>query len=171
MGALPQALGISFEMQRKRSNEKITRRKYAFQLTKHVFFIFFSFLWISLIFKPHNFFIFLFILNDLKCYRSTTWSSTNHLGTLIAIESNIQGMSWVFGNRLLWCLVDCLFEFLTPLLWRARTFSFLIRFWQLLVCQMCQEEGFKFCLDTKNMKPSPWIALKCLVTGRSTLDL
>jgi hypothetical protein len=30
MGALPQALEIIFEVQRKRSNEKITRKKIAF---------------------------------------------------------------------------------------------------------------------------------------------
>jgi hypothetical protein len=38
MGTLPQALEIIFEMQRKMSNEKITRRKINFQLTKHDFF-------------------------------------------------------------------------------------------------------------------------------------
>jgi hypothetical protein len=42
MGAVPQALEIVFEVQRKRSNEKITRKKKkAFQLTKCVFFFFF----------------------------------------------------------------------------------------------------------------------------------
>jgi len=38
---LPQALEILFEVQRKRSNEKITKKKEkkkAFQLIKHVFF-------------------------------------------------------------------------------------------------------------------------------------
>jgi hypothetical protein len=25
------------------------------------------------------------------------------------------------------------------------------------VCQMCQEEGFKFCLDTRKNRASPWI--------------
>jgi hypothetical protein len=37
-------------------------------------------------FKPHNFLIFLFFLNQLKCYRNTTWSFTNHLRTLIATK-------------------------------------------------------------------------------------
>jgi hypothetical protein len=40
MEALPQALEIIFEVQRKRNNEKITSRKKAFQLIKHVFFSF-----------------------------------------------------------------------------------------------------------------------------------
>jgi hypothetical protein len=55
MRVLPQALEIIFEVQRKRCNEKITRKKKAFQLTK---FVFFSPLWISPIFKPHSFLIF-----------------------------------------------------------------------------------------------------------------
>jgi hypothetical protein len=39
MGALPQALEIIFQMQRKIINKKITgEKKKAFQLTKHVFF-------------------------------------------------------------------------------------------------------------------------------------
>jgi hypothetical protein len=40
MEALPQALEIIFEVQRKRNNEKITSRKKAFQLIKHVCFSF-----------------------------------------------------------------------------------------------------------------------------------
>jgi hypothetical protein len=34
MGALPQALEIIFEMQRKKNNEKITRRKISFSTFK-----------------------------------------------------------------------------------------------------------------------------------------
>jgi hypothetical protein len=55
MGALPQALEIIFEVQWKRINEKITKKKEkAFQLI-HCFF--FPSLWTLLIFKLHNFFI------------------------------------------------------------------------------------------------------------------
>jgi hypothetical protein len=39
MRALPQALEFVFEVQKKRSNEKIARKKKAFQLTK-CFFLF-----------------------------------------------------------------------------------------------------------------------------------
>jgi hypothetical protein len=39
MGALPDALEIILEVKRKRSNEKITRKKKAIQLPKHVFFV------------------------------------------------------------------------------------------------------------------------------------
>jgi hypothetical protein len=38
MGTLPQALEIIFEMQKKISNEKITRKKKAFQLAELFFF-------------------------------------------------------------------------------------------------------------------------------------
>jgi hypothetical protein len=63
-----------------------------------------------------------------------------------------------------------------PLLWGAVIFSFLINFWRFLVCQMCQEEGFKFCLDTRNKRNPPFGSglpweLKCSVTGRSTLHM
>jgi hypothetical protein len=54
MASLPQVLEVIFQVQRKKINEKITRKTKAFQLTKHVFF-----LWEPLaIFKPHNFLIF-----------------------------------------------------------------------------------------------------------------
>jgi len=59
MGALPQALEIVFEVQRKRSNEKITRKKKNFPIYKIRFFFFFlsSTFWTPLTFKYHNFFI------------------------------------------------------------------------------------------------------------------
>jgi hypothetical protein len=42
MGVLPQALEIIFEVQRKRSNEKISRRKISFPTYKTCFVPFFS---------------------------------------------------------------------------------------------------------------------------------
>jgi hypothetical protein len=56
MGVLPQALKIIFEMQRKRSNEKIPRKKISFSTYKMCFLIFSS-IWILPAFKPHNFLI------------------------------------------------------------------------------------------------------------------
>jgi hypothetical protein len=76
MRALPQALEIIFEVQRKESNKKITRRKIIFSTYKMRFF--FS-LWTPPTFKAFDFLSFFFTLNDLKCYRSVTFSSTNHL--------------------------------------------------------------------------------------------
>jgi len=45
MGVLTQVLDIIFEVQRKMSNENITRKKKAFQVTKCVFFLFFRLLY------------------------------------------------------------------------------------------------------------------------------
>jgi ABC-type uncharacterized transport system substrate-binding protein len=56
MGALSQALEIIFEVQLKRSNQKITRKKISFSTYKTHYF-FFSFLWTPPTFKPHNFHI------------------------------------------------------------------------------------------------------------------
>jgi hypothetical protein len=56
MGMLPQGLEIIFEVQKKKSNEKITRREINFLIYKTCFFPFF-FLWTPPIFKPHNFII------------------------------------------------------------------------------------------------------------------
>jgi surface polysaccharide O-acyltransferase-like enzyme len=76
-----------------------------------------------------------FILNDLKCYRSIPWSSTNHL---LNSNSNIQRSFWVFGNQSLYCLVVCCFWVFDPLYFggaRGLTFSILFQF---LVRQMYQ---------------------------------
>jgi hypothetical protein len=65
MGVLPQALEITFEVQRKMSNKKITRKKKKpFQLIVFFFFPLFGPLLLL------NLVTFLFISNDLKCYRS-----------------------------------------------------------------------------------------------------
>jgi hypothetical protein len=58
MGALPQALKIILEVQRKDNIEKITRRKITFPTYKTRSFFLFSFLWTPPTFKPHNFLIF-----------------------------------------------------------------------------------------------------------------
>jgi hypothetical protein len=57
MGMLLQALEIMFEVQRKRINEKITRKKKPFQLTKLFFFFFFGPLLLS------NLITFLFLIH------------------------------------------------------------------------------------------------------------
>jgi hypothetical protein len=57
MGVLPQVLEIIFEVKRKMSNEKITRKKISFPTYKTRFFPFFS-LWTPPTFEPHNFLIF-----------------------------------------------------------------------------------------------------------------
>lgn len=47
------------------------------------------------------------------------------------------------------------FEFLTLFILRVVTFSFLIHFLLLLMCQMHQEEVLKFCLNIKNNSTLP----------------
>jgi hypothetical protein len=97
MGALPQALEIIFEVQMKRSNEKIVRRKIASQLIKRVFFPL-SFLFGPLLLsKLLTFFISCSFLRDLKCYKSATFNSTHHIGTLIATEQHTRKflVDWV----------------------------------------------------------------------------
>jgi len=54
MKALPQALEIIFEMQRKKNNEKITRKKISFSTYKACFFFFLK---TPLPFKVSNFLI------------------------------------------------------------------------------------------------------------------
>jgi hypothetical protein len=56
MGALPQALEIVFEVQRKKSNEKTTKRKISFPSYQTLYFLLSS-LWTPLTFKSHNFLI------------------------------------------------------------------------------------------------------------------
>jgi hypothetical protein len=56
MGALPQAQEIIFEVQMKRNNEKIARRKISFPTYKTLFFFFLSFR-TPLIFKASDFLI------------------------------------------------------------------------------------------------------------------
>ncbi len=120
---------------------------------------------------------FLFILNDLKCYRSATWSSKNHLWTLIVIKNIYKEFFRCSVTDLCnECLVVCFFEFLTPFTLGAITFSILIHFWQLSVCQMQQEEGFKFWFRRQKQWSAPlgsglpWV-LKYSVTSRSTLNI
>jgi hypothetical protein len=55
---------------------KLTRRKISFPNYKTFCFLF----------GPLLLSYFLFILNDLKCYKSATWSFTNHVGVLIATK-------------------------------------------------------------------------------------
>ncbi len=118
-----------------------------------IYFLFFSpSVWTHLIFKAHNYSN--FILNDLKWYRSTTFSCTNHLWTLIAIEQHTRNF-WCSRNGFaMFCGLS--FWVLDPsTLGGSLTFSFPINFWWFWVHQKHQEEGFKFCLDTKNNKALP----------------
>jgi hypothetical protein len=101
-------------------------RNKLFQFTKHFFLLLLLF-WTLLTFKPRKFFYILFILNNLKCYRSITWNSTNHLSTLLAIEPHTRIFKCLgIGFCNIWWFV--FLRFWPPLLWGAITFSILFRF-------------------------------------------
>ncbi len=89
--------------------------------------------WLSLFFIHLNFF---------KCYRNITPRFINHLWTRIAIEQYITHFEYLKTS-----LCN---NVLDPLYFANVTFSFLICFWQLLMCEMLQEERFKFCLAIEN---------------------
>jgi hypothetical protein len=60
MGALPQALEIIFEVQRKTSNKKNNKKKNKLSNLQNIYFILFYFflsLWTPPVFKFHNFLI------------------------------------------------------------------------------------------------------------------
>jgi len=84
-GVLFQAIEIIFEMQRKRCNEKNNKTKNNLSNLQNMgFFSLFG----PLLLSNLIILFFLFILNDLKCYKSATWSSANHIWTLIATEQH-----------------------------------------------------------------------------------
>jgi hypothetical protein len=97
--------------------------------------------------------------NDLKCYKSTTWSSSNHLGTLMTTEQHTK--NFFECSRMGLCNVQW-FVFLNsrpPVLWGAISFSILFQFWQFLVLFGHQKQwsaSFGFSL--------PW-ALNCSAAG------
>ncbi len=100
---------------------------------------------------------FVFFKNDLKCYRSTTFTCTNHLWTLIAIE--------LLHTRNFWCsrtnfAVFCGLSFwvLDPSIFRGQC-NFLIS-----NPNASRGGGVKVLFGSG----LPWM-LKCLLTGRSIL--
>jgi len=57
MGVLPQALEIIFEVQRKRSNEKNSKKKSKLSNSQNMVFFFYSFRWTPPSFEASNFLI------------------------------------------------------------------------------------------------------------------
>jgi len=68
-------------MQSQTTSQKRAVKKVRFIELQNIFF----FILTPLTFKPHNFLFFIHF-NNLKWYKSTTWSSTNHVWTLKATE-------------------------------------------------------------------------------------
>ncbi len=124
---LPQVLKIIFKVQRKISNEKITKREISFPIYKTHFFFFGPFLLSNLI-------TFLFLINfkwfkvllecHLKFHKLSLNSNNNKKHTRNFV--GVWELAFVtFGGLF--------FEFLTFLFWRAITFSILFHFWRFLV--------------------------------------
>ncbi len=131
---------------------KNKKNKFFFQVTKRVFFLFFGPLLLS------NLITFLFFIHfkqfkviqerELKFYKSYWYFNSK--------ETNIKGSFWVSKNRPLQCSM-VFFEFLTPFTLGDHNFLISNPFSRFLLCQMRQEEGFKFCLDTRINKTLPWL--------------
>ncbi len=84
---------------------KSSKENTFFQIVKHNFFHFSSFL--PLILSNLITFLFLIILNNLKCYRSTTWSFTNHLWNLITTNQHTKNFSILFCFQWFLMCVKC----------------------------------------------------------------
>jgi hypothetical protein len=99
---------------KERISEKIARWKISFSAYRTLFYFIFLFFWPFLL---SDLITFLFILNDLKCYKSTTWSSTNHLWTLIAREKHTRNFFECFEINLCSVRWFVLLSSWPPLLW------------------------------------------------------
>jgi hypothetical protein len=71
-------------------------------------------LWDPSYFQTSQFSYFLFILSNLKCYRNTTWSSTNHIWSIMAIKQYTKIIIGCLETNLCSISVVCFLKFLTP---------------------------------------------------------
>jgi hypothetical protein len=114
---------------------KNNKEKKSFSTYKKCFFFF--------LFEPlllSNLITFLFLIHFWQFKDEHTRDLLGVLGT------DFDSVQW-FGCLSSWPSLLC----------EAVIFSFHICFWQLLVCQMCQEEGSSFVWTSKTIEPSPWI--------------
>jgi len=122
-------------------------------------------------------FLFLFILDDLKCSRNGTWSSTNHFWTLIVIEQHTKNFLsvWKLGFVVFGILLF-FFEFLTPFMLGGHNFLISNLFSMIISVSNTPRGGVQVLFEHPKQQNSPlgsglaW-ALKCSVTGWSTLAL
>jgi hypothetical protein len=106
------------------------------------------FFWTPPIFKPHNFLIFI----HLKQFK--VLNSTNHFGTLIAIEQHKRNF-WVFRNQRWQCSVVCFFEFLTPFTSGSCNFLISNPFLTIVSVADAPRGGIQICFNTKNNRDLP----------------
>jgi hypothetical protein len=100
-------------------------KKNNFPTYKTFFILFFG----PLLFPNLVTFLFLFILNNLKCYRSATYNSINHLWTLITRKQNIRNFVNVWEPAFV-AFGGFFFEFLTPSTLKGHNFFNSIIFWR-----------------------------------------
>jgi hypothetical protein len=160
-------------VQRKRINEKITRKKKTFHLTKCVFILFFI-LFGPLLFS--NLIIFLFCIHikrlkvlyecHLKFYKLSLNSNSNRATYeefFGCLKTSLCSLQWFF-----------LFEFWTPFSLGGYNFLISNPFLTIASVSDASREGVQVLFwHQKHTSPPlgsglPW-ALKCSVTGRSTL--
>jgi len=151
MGVLPQVLEIIFEVQRKMSKEKITIREINFSNLQKTFFFF---LFGSFILSNLLTFFFLFILNDLKCYRNTTLSSTNHFCILITTKYHKRNFLGVWEPAFV-TFGGFFLEFLTPFTLRGHNFLNYILFLRIFNALDTLIGGFQILFRQKTMEYSP----------------
>jgi hypothetical protein len=149
------------------NNEKVTRREISFPTYKTLFFSFFFSLFGPLLLSNLITFLFLIHLKLFKCYRSTTWSFTNHLWILIATKQHRRSFASVwelvivaFGGFFFF------FEFLTPSTLKVHNFLNFISFFTIFSALNVLIRGFQDLLrHQKQWSPPlgsdlPWM-FKC----------
>jgi hypothetical protein len=151
-------------MQSQRTSPKRAVKKIHFFKLQNLFFFIFLHFDLSTL-KPHNFFI------SLNCYRSTTWSFTNHLGTLIATHKRnfcaVLELAFVMFHYYF-------FQFMTLFTLRGHNFLNFISFLTIFNAPDASigEAQLLFAHQKQQSLPLlsglPWI-LKCLITNRFIL--
>ncbi len=153
-------------MQRKRSNEKIARRKINFPTNKTCFFP--PFLSEPLLLSKLLTFSFLVHLKCLNCSWSITFNSTNHFWTLITLEQHTRSFLGVWELNLQ-CSVVCLFCVLDPSNLRGHNFVNCNMFLKIFSAPDAPIGGVQVLIGHQLFGSGMPLALNCSLTGHSTL--
>jgi hypothetical protein len=153
-GVLFQAIEIIFEMQRKRCNEKNNKTKNNLSNLQNMVF-FFS------LFGPlllSNLIILLFFIH-FQWFKVLQECHLKFCKSYLNSDSNRATYKDFFEcSEISLCIVvfcGFFFEFLTLYTLGGHNFIIFNLFFTMLLCQMCQEEGFRLCWDTKNNRTLP----------------
>jgi hypothetical protein len=116
---------------------------------------------------------FIDLFSNIKCYRRATWNFTNKLQTLITTKQHTKNFLGVQEPALVVFSV-CFFEFLTPFTLWGRNFVITNLFSTIVSVSDVPRGEVQVLFGHQNQwspplkSGLPW-ALKCSVTGRSTL--